>query len=506
MWNNAQIHRFVKEQFQDRFLVVVSNREPYVHYRSNGKVAWERGGGGLAAVLDPAMQTVGGVWVAWGSGDADWEVTDHEGKVAVPPHKPSYLLKRVRLTQKEIEHYYYGLSNRFFWPLFHKIIDRVHFLEEEWGYYKEANFRFANAVLAEIREKRSPVIWIQDYHLACVPLIIRERRPDATLSLFWHIPWPSYDIFRLAPCRRELLKSLLCCNLIGFQTDSDRDHFLESVQKEFDFPVDFSSHAVTYRNHTTVAKTFPASVDTEAWIRMASRPGVDEEVVNVRKRLGLRPTGWVGIGVDRLEYTKGILERFLAMDLFLKRCPEFHGKFTFLQVASPSRTAMSEYREYGKRVENVVCDINKRYGSNGWKPIDYRPCHLNPEDLAVYYRAADIAVVSPFADGMNLVAKEFVASQIDGKGVLLLSEFAGAAREMKGAVLIDPSNIEGFAEGIKRSLEMPLSLKQAKMRDMLAYLKTNNVYKWVGEQLLESSQIDPLLSRGRIKPQSVVLR
>ena len=486
VWNGEKLNQFAKETFNTRPLVVVSNREPYIHSQSDGIIRWDRACGGLTAVLDSAMQAMGGVWVAWGSGSADWEVTDKDEKVAVPPDQPSYLLKRVPLTPEEIEKYYYGISNRFFWPLFHKFVDRVLFLEEEWLCYKEANSRFANAVLAEVKDTLSPAIWIQDYHLACVPLMLRSIRPDATLSLFWHIPWPSYDLFRIAPCRQELLESLLCCDLLGFQTDSDRDHFLEAVEMEFAAQVDFSRHKVIYKGRTTILKTCAASIDTEVWTKMASVPDIEKKIKLLRHKLRLPPDGFFGIGVDRLEYTKGILERFSAIDLFLIRYPQFREKFTFMQIASPTRTAMAEYREYGKEVENAADTINNKYRSKGWKPIEYYPFHVGSEDLAVYYRAADVAIVSPFADGMNLVAKEFVAAQVDKRGVLILSQFAGAAREMPGAILIDPHDIEGFAREIKRSLEMSPSTKKAAMNDMLSYLQTHNVYKWVSD-LLSSS-------------------
>ncbi len=487
MWNRGTLSGFAKEHLRDRFLVVVSNREPYAHYRSGGSIRVERGGGGLTTVLDTVMQAIGGVWVAWGSGNADWEVTDSEGKIAVPPHKPSYTLKRVRLTQEEVEHYYHGFSNRFFWPFFHNMQDRVHFLEKDWEYYKEANFRFAEAILSEVRGHRSPVVWIQDYHLSCVPRMVRERRPDAILSIFWHIPWPFYDIFRTAPCRRELLKSLLCCNLIGLQTPSDRDHFLEAVREELGLPIDYSTHVVE-GDHPTQVQNFSASIDTEVWMHLATRPEIDEEMVRLRQHLGLKSTGFLGVGVDRLEYTKGLLNRFEAIDIFLKNDPQYCGKFTFLQIAPPTRTAMPEYQAYGEQVKKKVEQINAKYGFDRWKPIELLPVQIGAEELAVYYRAADLAIISSFADGMNLVAKEFVASQVDEKGVLLLSQFAGAAHEMKGALLIDPYNTEQFAKAIKLSLEMPLSDKKARIQEMQTHLKANNVYKWVGDQLLENTK------------------
>ncbi len=487
MWDGKQLNQFTKETFGDRPLIVVSNREPYIHSKSDGIINWSRGGGGLTAVLDSAMAAMGGTWVAWGSGNADWEVTDKSSTVAVPPNNPSYLLKRVSLTPEEVEHYYYGFSNRFFWPLFHQFTERVLFLEKDWLCYKNVNSHFANAVLAEVKDKESPVIWIQDYHLACVPLNLRKHKPDASIALFWHIPWPPYDFFKIAPCRQELLESLLCCDLLGFQTDLDRDNFLEAVEKELMVPVHFSSHTVTYHGHTTLAKVCAASIDASAWMKIASAPGIEEKVLKVRQNLHLPSSGFFGIGVDRLEYTKGIIERFSAIDIFLTRYPQFREKFTFLQIASPSRTAMLEYQEYGRKVEHAADLINAKYRANGWKPIEYCPFHVESETLAVYYRAADLAIVSPFADGMNLVAKEFAAAQIDEIGVLLLSKFAGAAHEMPGAVLVDPCDLEEFAEEIKRALDMAPSAKKAAMQNMRAYLAINNVYKWVKDLLLPLS-------------------
>ena len=489
MWDKIRVNQLVQENLKDRVLVVVSNREPYVHRKSNGKIVLERGGGGLTSILDAAMQATGGIWVAWGSGDADWETADQEGKILVPPNRPAYTLKRVCLSSEQVEHYYHGFSNRFFWPFFHNMMDRVKFLEKEWQYYQEANRRFADAILSEVQGFRSPVIWIQDYHLACVPQMVRAHRPDATISLFWHIPWPSYDHFKTAPCRQSFLESLLGCDLIGFQTPSDRNNFLEAVEGEFGASVNYADHSVTYRNHTTYPKTFAASIDTEKWSQLAGRPGIEEEILNLRSRHGLSPAGFLGIGVDRLEYTKALLERFQAIDLFLENFPQYCGKFTFVQIAPPTRVAMLEYQEYREAVENLIRLINAKYCSQTWQPIVYYPQHVEMEELAVYYRAADLAIVSSFADGMNLVAKEYIASQVDEKGVLLLSQFVGAACEMKEAVLINPRDIEDFSKKIYFALEMFISEKGFRVRSMKNHLKIHNVYKWVGEQLSESCRI-----------------
>jgi trehalose 6-phosphate synthase len=488
LWNSEKIRQWAEKHFSESKLILVSNREPYVHRWFHEEIRCERPAGGLTAALDPVMQATQGLWVAWGSGDADRDAADQAGKVAVPPHHPTYLLKRIWLTEKEIQHYYYGFSNRFFWPLFHKAMDKVQFLEEDWAAYKEVNRRFAEGVLSETDGKH-PVIWIQDYHLAYAPLILRERAPQATLSLFWHIPWPSYDVFRVAPCRRELMEALLCCDLIGFQTDLYRDHFLECARKMFDLPIDASQSSIAYRGRNISVKTFPISIDAEAWTRLASAPQAMEEIKGLRKRLGVGSEGFIGIGVDRLEYTKALVERFTALDLFFTRYPQFSQKFTFIQIASPSRVEMADYQAYAELLDKTARTINEKHGRNGWNPIDYRPIHIHPETLAIYYRGADLAIISSFADGMNLVAKEFIASQINEQGVLLLSELAGASEEVKGAFLINPYDVEGLAEAIKTALGMTGSIKQVLMQQMREQVRVDNVYRWMGEMLQEMDRI-----------------
>lgn len=488
LWDAMKIRQWTGKHLAESKLILVSNREPYVHRWFHEEIRCERPAGGLTAALDPVMQAAQGLWVAWGSGDADRDAADPSGKVAVPPHHPAYTLKRIWLTDPEVRHYYYGFSNRFFWPLFHKAMDKVQFLEEDWASYKEVNRRFAEGVLSEIDDKH-PIVWIQDYHLAYAPLILRERAPQATLSLFWHIPWPSYDVFRVAPCRRELMEALLRCDLIGFQTDLYRDHFLDCARKMFDLPIDLSRSSVTYRGREVRVKTFPISIDAEAWIRLASVSQSVDEMKVLRKRLGVGSEGFIGIGVDRLEYTKALVERFTAIDLFFTRYPQFSQKFTFIQIASPSRVEMADYQAYAKTLEKTALRINEKHGKNGWRPIDYRPLHIHPETLAIYYRAADLAIISSFADGMNLVAKEFIASQIDERGVLLLSELAGASEEVKGAFLINPYDTEGLAEAIKTALGMTSSIKQVLMQQMREQVRVDNVYRWMGEMLQEMHRI-----------------
>lgn len=488
IWDSARVRQGIETNFSHRTLVLVSNREPYVHRWVDEEIRCDRPAGGLTSALDPVMQAARGIWVAWGSGDADRDAADSEGKVAVPPHDPTYTLKRIWLNDEEIDHYYHGFSNRFFWPLFHKAMDKVQFMEEDWRYYKAVNRRFAEAVLEET-DRRDPIVWIQDYHLAHAPMILREQRPNATLSLFWHIPWPSYDVFRVAPCRKELLESLLCCDLIGFQTPFYRDQFLECVRQIMGLPVDAARGSISYRGRIVWVKAFPISIDTEGWIRLACIPQAEEEMNGLRKRLGLGAEGSIGIGVDRLEYTKALVERFNAIDLFFTRYPQFQKKFTFIQVASPSRTEMTDYRTYAETLSKTAREINERHGRDGWKPIDYRPIYIPPETLALYYRAADLAIISSFADGMNLVAKEFIASQVDERGVLLVSELAGVSDEMKGAFLINPYDVEGLAEAIKTSLGMPPSIKKVLMEEMRKQIRVNNVYRWMGNIFEEIHRI-----------------
>lgn len=473
---------FIEENFSDKNLIIVSNREPYVHKRIGVNIKTENPAGGLSIAMDEVLKAVGGTWVAWGSGSSDRESVDRKDCVRVPPNDPRYTLKRVWLNSNEIDNYYHGYSNQVLWPLCHIALDKVYFRKKYWHDYKKANYVFAKAVL-EIADEKS-IVWIHDYHLCLVPKMLRNRRPGLVLAHFWHIPWPDYSVFRICPQSKEIIEALLNNDLLGFQLPLFIENFIHCVKESFeDADIDYQTSTITYKGHKTKLKAFPISVDYEKFNSLAISQKTINTMQMLRERYGLSQK-YVGVGVDRLEYTKGLIKRFQAIDLFFDRYPKFRGKFTFIQIAVPTR--MKEpYISYMAKVQGLVKKINKKYSSENWNPIIYRDIKAEHKDLAAYYRMANVAIISSVYDGMNLVAKEFVASQIDGKGTLLLSEFAGAAEELEGAILVNPYDIEEFSDSIKKALELPVKEKTSRMKTLRKQVKERDIYRWMAEVLNE---------------------
>jgi trehalose 6-phosphate synthase len=488
--SNGSLSAFNEENLLKKPLIIVSNREPYLHKKVGSNIKVEKPAGGLTSSMDEALRTIGGTWVAWGSGSEDKHNVDDKNRVAVPPNKPSYTLKRVWLTPEEVNNYYHGYSNHVLWPLCHIALDRVYFRKKYWYDYKKANLAFANAILEETDEKS--IVWIHDYHLCLVPGMLKMKKPELTVAHFWHIPWPNYSVFRICPQFKEIIETLLHNDLIGFQIPLFVHNFLECVRESIESAeIDYRNESVTYKGHTTKLKAFPISVDFEKFNMLASKSKTTNAVQNLKKRYSLAQR-YIGIGVDRLEYTKGLIKRFQAIDLFFDRYPEYKGKFTFIQIAVPTR--MKEpYISYKATVEGLVRKINKKYSLEGWNPIVYRDTKSEHEDLAAYYRMADMAIISSIYDGMNLVAKEFIASQVNKKGVLLLSEFAGAAEELEGAILVNPYDIEEFSECIKKVLDMPEEEKMCRINTLRRQVKEKDIYQWISDflhdiKLLHGSQ------------------
>ncbi len=475
----ADLVPLFRERFPDKRFVVVSNREPYEHHWSQevGEMRVNRPAGGLTSALDPIMQALGGTWVAWGSGEADASVVDPHDRVRVPPEAPAYTLRRVWLTHTDIHRYYLGFANQFLWPLCHLRPDLTRIRSRYWERYRRVNRRFADAVLEEV-EGRDAAIWVQDYHLAVAPHLIRSRRPDLTLAHFWHIPWPPLDIFRLSPQAEYLLRGLLANDLIGFHLPSFRDNFLRCARRLLGAEVNWERHTATLDGHTCHVADFPISIDVDQFRAAATAPGAEEEMARLRQRYVPRG-GMLGMGVDRLDYSKGLPEKFKALEFLWERYPEFRGRFTFVQVAVPSRSDIEAYDDLAQKVERQVWEINDRFGTAEWRPIHLVRQSLPAERLAVLYRASDVCIVSSLQDGMNLVAKEFVASQVDGKGVLLLSAFAGAAEEMEHATLINPYDPEGFSLRIRDALTLPEEQRRESMRVLSANLRT--IFDWMGD-------------------------
>jgi len=469
-----------RRYFEGRRLVVVSNREPYEHRwgREVGEMEVERPAGGLTSALDPLMQTLGGTWVAWGSGDADHDAVDPAGRVRVPPDAPAYTLRRVWLSNHDIHRYYLGFSNQFLWPLCHLRPDLTRIRSRYWERYRRINRRFAEATLQEVRGKEA-AIWFQDYHLALAPLFVRSRRPDVALAHFWHIPFPPIDIFRLSPHSEYLLRGMLANDLMGFHLPQFADNFLRCARRLAGAQVSWEARTATLDGHTCHVGHFPISIDVDQFREAATASGVEERMERMRARWAPRG-GAIGVGVDRLDYSKGLPEKFKALEFLWERHPEFRERFTFVQVAVPSRGDIEAYDELARKVEQQAREINERFGTSTWRPVHLLKQSLPAERLAVLYRMADVCIISSLQDGMNLVAKEFVASQTDGRGVLLLSEFAGAAEEMAdGAVLINPYDPEACALKIRDALTLPADERAAGIERLRGGMKT--IYDWMAD-------------------------
>lgn len=456
-------------------LIVVSNREPYIHKRTGNRVNVEKPAGGLTSALDDVLQASGGTWVAWGSGNADRDFVDQRSRISVPPDRQSYTLRRVWLSQQEVDNYYYGYANQVLWPLSHITLDRVFYRKNFWEHYARANRVFADAVIDEA--VGGDLVWIHDYHLCLVPRMLRERAPALTIAYFWHIPWPDWSVFRACPQSREILEGLLANDLIGFQVPLFARNFMDCVRESLDADIDYRRRTVTYGGRTTRFSAFPISVDFEKFETMAAAPRTARFVQTLRARHHLRDVR-VGIGVDRLEYTKGLLKRLQAIELFFERYAKFRQRFTFIQIAVPTRMR-EPYLSYGKTVEGMIERINRRFSQEAWKPIIYINTKVEHEDLAAYYRMADVAVISSVYDGMNLVAKEYIASQIDENGALILSEFAGAAEELDGALLVNPYDLEEFSDRIRLALLMPREEQRARMNSLRRQVREHTIHDWV---------------------------
>jgi trehalose 6-phosphate synthase len=467
-------------------LIVVSNREPYEHRQLKNRLIWEKTSGGLTSALDPVMRRLGGTWIAWGSGKADHEVVDQNMVVDVPPDSPTYRLRRVWLEPNEVKGGYLGYSNQVLWPLCHITLDRVVYRKSFWHAYQAMNARFAEAVLSEIRSKPG-LVWIHDFHLALLPGLIKASLPNQPVACFWHTPWPGPDVFRILPERRDLIESLLASDVLMFQTPTFLHAFVECVREFFSADAEVQAHSVEYKGHITRLVARPISVSYQALSERARSSPVERAIEVLRNLHVCQPDTRIGLGVDRLDYTKGLLKRFWAIDAFFEQYPHYRGKFTFIQIAVPTRGDVEAYRDYRDLIWATVDEINKRYSHAAghvdlrnarWRPIELREGRIGLDTLAAYYRMADLALVSSVYDGMNLVAKEYVSCQIEEKGVLLVSQMAGAAEEMTDALVINPYDPEGVADMIRQALEMPAEERISRMRRMRAHLATHDIRAW----------------------------
>ncbi|HWZ83896.1 MAG TPA: trehalose-6-phosphate synthase [Terriglobales bacterium] len=490
MWTADRLAVQVQTRLDGARLFVVSNREPYIHQRNGKTIEVSVPASGLVTALEPVLNACDGTWIAHGSGDADAETVDARDRLRVPPDDPRYTLRRVWLSKEEEQGYYYGFANEGLWPLCHIAHTRPLFRADDWQHYQEVNRKFTEALLKEIEDIVSPVILVQDYHFALLPRMIKEKRPDARVAIFWHIPWPNPEAFGICPWQRELVDGLLGADLVGFHVQSHCNNFLQTVDRVVESRVDWEHFSVLRRDHRTTVHPFPISVALTD-----DEPGEDSnqgfsytDRAALFRALGIEAT-FLGIGVDRVDYTKGILERFLAIERFLEKYPTYQGKFTFVQIGAPSRTHIKRYHDLLAEVEMEADRINWRFQSGKWKPIAFLKRQHSHREITPYYRAADLCLVTSLHDGMNLVAKEFLAARGDERGVLILSQFTGAARELRDALLVNPYDIDQTAEAIRVGLEMEPEEKQLRVHRMRRVIKEHNIYRWAGNLITELCEI-----------------
>ena len=484
-WTPETLRRLLHDQLRGDEILLVSNREPYIHVKGERGIDAQRPASGLVTAVEPVMRACSGTWIAHGSGSADRETADSRGRLRVPPGEESYTLRRIWLSRVEERGYYYGFANEGLWPLCHIAHVRPVFRDEDWQQYKSVNERFADAVAQEAKTD-DPVVLIQDYHFALLPRMVRERLPRATIITFWHIPWPNPESFGICPWRAELLEGLLGSTIVGFHTRYHGNNFLQSIDRFLEARIEYDDSTVSFGGRLTRVESFPISI---AWPDANATRPVDECRRDVRARLGVDEGHLIGLGVDRLDYTKGIVERLMAVERLFELHPEWIGRFTFVQIAAPSRSSLDEYQRFEAQVRSTAAHINARFGDTGYEPVRLLIEHHNKPSINEHYRAADICVVSSLHDGMNLVAKEFIAARSDELGVLILSQFAGAARELHEALIVNPYHIEEVAEAMHRALAMPPGEQRERMMSLRHLVREFNVYRWAGRMLLEAARV-----------------
>jgi trehalose 6-phosphate synthase len=492
-WTPESLRAILHGELRGEDVIVVSNREPYIHQRRDDRVEVQRPASGLVTALEPIMRACSGTWIAHGSGSADREMVDRHDRIAVPPEHPAYQIRRVWLSAEEEAGYYYGFSNEGLWPLCHIAHVRPTFRSGDWTQYVAVNRKFAQAVVSESKT-RNPIVLVQDYHFALLPNMIREELPDATIITFWHIPWPNPESFAICPWRDEVVAGLLGSSILGFHTQFHCNNFVDTVDRFLEARVDRESFTVSFGGKLTAVRRYPISI---AWPPEAEmvQTSVPDCRSSMRLLNELPPEHKLGIGVDRLDYTKGIMERFSAIERLLELNPEWIGRFTFVQVAAPTRAGIDEYQHHETQVRALAARINGRFEGRGPPPIVLKIEHHEPRAVYAYFRAADLCIVSSLHDGMNLVAKEFVAARDDERGVLVLSQFTGAARELPEALIVNPYDADQFAAALHLALTMPEDEQRDRMRLMRGLVAEFNVFRWAGRMLLDAAA---MRRRGRL--------
>jgi trehalose 6-phosphate synthase len=487
-WTPQALKQVVHDHLNSSQVIIVSNREPYIHnYDADHRPVVQVPASGMVTALEPIMRACAGVWIAHGAGPADRDTVDRFDQIRVPPDDPAYTLRRVWLTAEQEQGYYYGFSNEGLWPLCHLAYVRPAFRPTDWRAYEEVNARFADVVAAETSTD-SPVVMIQDFHFALLPKLIRARIPKATISLFWHIPWPNAETFGVCPWKREILLHMLSADILGFHTLYHCQNFLETVDRFIECHIDHEHMTVTLQGRVCRVAPYPISIEwPPRWL--AYLPDVAACRAAVRHRFAIAQDVVVGLGVERWDFTKGIIERFHALEALLDRNPRQRGRISLMQIAAPSRSTLPAYQELQQQTYGEVDRINAKFAVGDWRPIILIDQHQEPTAVFELYRAADFCLVNSLHDGMNLVAKEFVASRDDEDGVLILSTFAGASRELAEAVLINPFDVNETADAMEIAMRMGREERRDRMSLMRRTVKENNVYRWAGRMLMDASRI-----------------
>ena len=487
-WDPDRLRGLLRTQLRGDQVIVVSNREPYIHQRGPNGITVSRPASGLVTAVEPVMRACSGTWIAHGSGTGDHDVVDAQDRVAVPPDTKEYVLRRIWLTDEEERGYYQGFANEGLWPLCHVAHVRPVFRESDWAQYRAVNQRFADAVVAEARSD-DPVVLVQDYHFALLPAMVREKLPKATIITFWHIPWPNPESFGICPWRRELLQGMLGSTILGFHTRFHCKNFTETVDRYLEARIEHEHSTISYQGEPTLVQSYPISIAWPSDEERAGWPSPADARAAAFERLGLAPDTVMAVGVDRFDYTKGILERLHAVERLLEKYPQWQGRFVLVQVAAPTRSALEEYREFQDLIHRVTERINLRFGGAGYKPVLLLAEHHDHSALMELYRAAHMCVVTSLHDGMNLVCKEFIAARDDDQGVLILSRFAGAAREMPEALVVNPYHVEETADALHQALAMPAAEQRERMASLRSTVHEFNVYRWAGRMLADAARL-----------------
>jgi trehalose 6-phosphate synthase len=487
-WDPPRLRAMLETQLRGDQVIIVSNREPYIHERSPAGAVVKRPASGLVTAVEPVMRACSGTWIAHGSGSADRDVVDRHDRVAVPPDSQEYTLRRVWLTAEEEQGYYFGFANEGMWPLCHVAHVRPVFRESDWEQYRKVNERFADAVVAEARSD-DPLVLVQDYHFALLPSLIRKRLPRATILTFWHIPWPNPESFGICPWRAEILQGMLGSTILGFHTPYHCKNFIETADRYLEARIEHEHSTITLRGAQSFVESYPISIEWPSDTSVAHWPSVGGCRASVIRRLGLPADARIAVGVDRFDYTKGILERLHAVERLLEKRPEWIGRFVFVQVAAPTRAALDEYQSFQERIALVTERVNRRFGRPGYQPVCLLASHHERDAITELFRAADVCVVTSLHDGMNLVSKEFVAARNDEQGVLILSRFAGAAGELGEALIVNPYHVEETADALHTALVMPPAEQRERMGSLRMTVREHNVFQWAGHMLADAARL-----------------